>query len=114
MSNDGTENHGNETGWWIDVELSERELFLIGKVVALWGSLEYEIFCQTLLSFGDLSDNQLPKGNERFSQVLTLWETRVVNKAEGRRREVWQEQCRRIHHYQDFRNALSARNVGLV
>ena len=56
----------------INTELSERELLSIGKIVALWGSLEYEIFCQTLMCFSDMSDSQLPKemNNMQFSQVL--------------------------------------------
>jgi hypothetical protein len=31
-----------------DLELSKRELLSIGQIVALWASLEYEIFYQTL------------------------------------------------------------------
>jgi hypothetical protein len=92
----------------INVELSERELLSIGKIVALWGSLEYEIFCQTLESLSGMSGSQLPKemNNMQFSQVLVLWETHVVNKASGKRKEVLQEQHKSILHYYDFRNAL--------
>jgi hypothetical protein len=97
----------DEMKYGFDVELSERELLSIGKITALWGSLEYEIFFQTLMTFSDSKDSKLPKGSEGFSQVLEIWETRVVNKAEGRRKEALQEQCRRIRHYQDFRNALA-------
>jgi hypothetical protein len=39
MSNDTTENDKDEMEVGIDVELSERELLSIGKVVALWGSV---------------------------------------------------------------------------
>jgi hypothetical protein len=86
---------------------SRNENSFLGAIVAHRGSLEYEIFRQTLASFSELSDNQLPKGNERFSDVLALWESRVVDSAEGRRKEVLLEQCRSIRHYQDFRNALA-------
>jgi len=92
----------------INVELSERELLSIGTIVALWGSLECEIFCQTLTYFSGMSDNELPKemNNIQFSQVLALWETHVVNKASDKRKEVLQEQYKSIFHYYDFRNAL--------
>jgi hypothetical protein len=92
----------------LNIELSERELVCIGTIVALWGSLEYEVFCQTLMCFGHLSDSQLPKplNNLQFSQVLELWETRVVNNAVGKRKEVLQEQLKSIRRYQEFRDAL--------
>jgi hypothetical protein len=91
-----------------NTELSERELLSIGKIVALWGSLEYVIFCQTLMCFSDISDSQLPKemNNMQFSQVLELWRTNVINSAVGKRKEVLQEQYKSICHYYDFRNAL--------
>lgn len=92
----------------LNIELSERELVCIGTIVALWGSLEYEIFCQTLMCFGHLSDSQLPKpmNNLQFSQVLGLWEIHVVNSAIGKRKEVLQEQLKDIRHHKDFRDAL--------
>jgi hypothetical protein len=72
MSDKVTETDTNEMEYGLDVELSERELLCIGKIVALWGALEYEIFCQTLMCFGGLSGVQLPKemNNMQFSQVL--------------------------------------------
>jgi hypothetical protein len=108
MSSDAAENHINEMEYGIDVELSERELLAIGTIVALWGSLEYEIFCQTLMCFGKMSDTRLPKemNNMQFSQVLSLWEIHVVNNAVGNRKEVLKEQYNRILRYRDFRNAL--------
>jgi hypothetical protein len=108
MSDKVTETDTNEMEYGLDVELSERELLCIGKIVALWGALEYEIFCQTLTCFGGLSGVQLPKemNNIQFSQVLALWETHVVDKAVGKRKEVLQQQCKGIRHYHDFRNAL--------
>jgi hypothetical protein len=92
----------------IDVELSERELISIGKIVALWGLLEYEIFCQTLKSFSGTPANQLPRemNNMQFSQVLALWKTRLVDKASGKLGEVLQDQHKKIDNYYEFRNAL--------
>jgi hypothetical protein len=92
----------------IDVGLSERELLSIGKIVALWASLEYEVFCQTLESFSAISSGQFPKemNNMQFSQVLALWETHVVNKAVGKRKEILQEQHKNILLHHEFRNAI--------
>ena len=63
---------------------------------------------QTLMSFRDLSESQIPKemNNMQFSRVLELWESRVVSNAAGKRKEVLQEQCKSMRHYQDFRDAL--------
>jgi hypothetical protein len=95
---------------WFDVELADRETFFIGKVVALWSALEHEVFWQTLMSFGlpDSGDIALPKemNNMQFSQVLELWKTRVVDKTQGNRSAVLQQQYTKIRHYYDFRNAL--------
>jgi hypothetical protein len=90
------------------VELLERELISIGRIVALWGSLEHEIFCQTLVCFDITSPSQLPKemNNMHSSSVLKLWDRHVVSKATGKRRQVLQDQCKKIRHYYDFRNAL--------
>lgn len=92
----------------LGVELLERELISIGRIVALWGSLEHEIFFQTLLCFDVPSPNQLPKemNNMQFSGVLKLWDSHVVSKAVGKRKRVLQDQCKKIGHYHDFRNAL--------
>jgi hypothetical protein len=83
MSNESVENDTNEMEYRIETELSERELLSIGAIVALWGSLEHEIFCRTLGSFtgSEISGRRLPKAmnNMQFSEVLELWETRVVN-----------------------------------
>jgi hypothetical protein len=89
------------------VELSERESFFIGQIVALWGSLEYEIFCQTVMSFeGD--ESQLPKemNNVNFSKVLELWNERVVAVALGKRKKVLNDAYSAISYYQESRNAL--------
>jgi hypothetical protein len=54
-----------------NVELSERELLSIGHIVAQWGALEHEVFCQTLQTFGKHTQT-LPKemNNMQFSEVL--------------------------------------------
>ena len=108
MNNESTDTNEIESG--VETERSERELLSIGKIVALWGSLEHEIFCQTLRSFSgsEISQRRIPKAmnNMQFSQVLELWETRVVDKATGKRKEVLKKQCQGIRHYSDFRNAL--------
>lgn len=104
-----TDKQNNEMEYAMDVQLSARELLLIGKIVALWGSLEYEIFCQTLKCLTDLSGvKSLPKemNNLKFSLVLELWETHVVNNTVGERKRVLREQCKGIHHHHEFRNAL--------
>lgn len=111
MSNkSAADNDANEIEFGIETALSERELLSIGTIVALWGSLEYEIFRQTLGCFseGEISEGRLPKAmnNMQFSEVLALWKTHVVNKAEGKRREVLQKQCESIRFHYDFRNAL--------
>jgi hypothetical protein len=110
MSDDSAENDAKEIELRIETELSERELLSIGQIVALWGSLEYAIFCQTLGCFSEseISEGRLPNAmnNMQFPEVLALWETLVVNKAEGKRGEVLQKQCENIRYYQNFRNAL--------
>lgn len=108
MSNEVREKPSNEMEHGIDVELSERELLSIGRIVALWGALEYEIFCQTLTCFADEPLSQLPKelNNMQFSQVLALWETRVVQTATGEVKEVLQAQCEGIRHFQFLRDAI--------
>ncbi len=90
-----------------DVELSEREFLAIGKIVALWASLEYEIFCQTAKCC-DISNGALPKemNNIQFSRVLTLWETLVIKKSKGKRQKILERQYERICHYHHRRNAL--------
>jgi hypothetical protein len=93
-----------------DTELSERELVSIGAVIALWGSLEYEIFAQTLMSFDMSSAVGLPKdmNNLQFSKIFSLWETRVVNNIQGiRRKTALPKQLVAIRHYYEYRNALA-------
>jgi hypothetical protein len=105
MSDDQTET------FVFDVELSEKETFLIGKVVFLWGALEYEIFWQTLNTFDlpESGQSALPRemNNMSFSLVLDLWKTRVVSTAEGQRRDVLELMYSKICRYYDFRNAIA-------
>ncbi|VBI24668.1 hypothetical protein [Burkholderia pseudomallei] len=93
-----------------DVELSERETFHIGRIIALWGALEYEVFIQTLMTFASGPDapEKLPKkmNGIQFTETLDLWKDRVVGAAKGKRREVLERQYERICHYQEFRHAL--------
>jgi len=95
----------------LNTELAERELLSIGRIISLWGFLEYEIFCQTLASFSDeeISQNNLPKemNNLKFSLVLDLWKKRVIEEAKDDRKTVLEEQYKKIIHYQDSRNALA-------
>lgn len=70
------------------VELSEIELSCIGHIVAQWGALEYEIFLQTLQTFGKQA-TALPKvmNNMQFSGVLELWKERVVDQCNGEKKK---------------------------
>lgn len=93
-----------------DVELTARETYLIGNIVAQWGALEHEIFHQTLLSFDDPEDDEitLPKemNNLQFTGVLGLWKSRVIDKAKPGRSRVLQQQYDRIVALKEYRNAL--------
>lgn len=93
-----------------DVELSDRETFHIGRIIALWGALEHEVFIQTLMTFdlGPGEPEKLPKkmNGIQFTETLDLWRERVVGAAKGKRREVLERQYERICHYQEFRHAL--------
>lgn len=88
-------------------ELSDREFFFIGTIVAQWGFLEHEIFLQTLLTFSDETE-KLPKdlSSLQFTTILAQWESRVVNAATGDAKAVLEKQLSKIRHYKDFRDAL--------
>jgi hypothetical protein len=90
-----------------NVELSERELLCIGHIIAQWGALEHEIFCQTLQTF-EGSTQTLPKemNNMQFSEVLGKWKERVVDQCNGEKKNKLEEQYALIRHYHDYRNAL--------
>ena len=89
------------------VELSDIELSCIGHIVAQWGTLESEIFLQTLQTFGEQAQ-VLPKvmNNMQFSGVLELWKERVVDQCSGEKKKNLERQYSRIHHYHEYRNAL--------
>lgn len=81
----------------LDLQLSEREMFLIGMIVAHWGTLEHEVFTQTLISFDKpaIQATDLPKAmnNIQFTQTLGLWKERVVDKSKGKRATI----LRKVH-----------------
>ncbi|MFC1542394.1 hypothetical protein ACFL4M_00710 [Pseudomonadota bacterium] len=93
-----------------DDGLAGGEIYHIGKIVAHWGAIEHEIFCQTLQTFDEPSTEkiELPKtmNNMSFRAVLKLWNERVVVPAKEPERSVLTEQSRKIEAYQDHRNAL--------
>lgn len=93
-----------------DVELSAKETYLIGNIVAQWGALEHEIFQQTLLSFDNPEDDKiaLPKemNNLKFTDVLCLWKSRIIEKAKPKKSKVLQQQYDRIVELKEYRNAL--------
>ena len=92
------------------LELSDKETFLIGSIVAQWGTLEYEIFNQTLMTFvtPEGVEPELPKEmqNLQFSSILKLWKERVVDKTEGERGDVLREQYDYILKMKQYRDAL--------
>jgi hypothetical protein len=93
-----------------DAELSDREVYLIGKIVILWGALEYEVFSQTLMTF-DSKQNApiaLPKAmnNMQFTELLSLWQERVIGPAKSQRAKVLQRVHADILHLKDFRDSI--------
>lgn len=93
-----------------EAELSDREVFLIGKIVIQWGALQHEIFTQTLLTFDGSGEEQpaLPKAmnNLQLTELLNLWKARVIDQAKGDRAEVLQLQFEEICRLKEFRDAL--------
>jgi hypothetical protein len=92
----------------LDLELSERELYFIGKIVAAWGALESEIFTQTLQALNPTSLSDLPAAmnNLQPSRVRGLWKEHVVDKASGKRREALLEQHGKIETLSEDRHAI--------
>lgn len=94
----------------IGLELSDKEIHHIGSIIAQWGTLEHEIFIQTLLSFEAPEQEKidLPKEmhNLQFTKVLDLWKERVVDKSEGNRAQVLTKQYERIMAIKKYRDAL--------
>lgn len=88
-------------------ELSEREVYAIGLIVAQWGFIESEIFEQTLLSFGENED--LPasmKTNAQFTEVLKLWLERVAEMQDTPKKDTLTAQYRKIISLSEFRQAV--------
>ena len=94
----------------LDFGLSDKEIYFIGQIVALWGALEHEIFNQTLLTFDGLDGNEivLPKemNNLQFTGILEQWKKRVVDKVKGERAVTLQQQLHQINNLKEYRNAL--------
>lgn len=115
----------DEMNMLFDVELTEKETFFIGRIVALWGALEHEIFMQTLQTFDAEGDApiKLPSemNNIQFTGVLGLWKTCVVDVAKGKRKRVLEQQHEEILRCHEFRKAVvhgmwdwSAQDVGNI
>lgn len=96
--------------WLWHVELSDRETFLIGRIIAQWGALEYEVFHQTLRTFDAHEDRAIsfPRtmNNLQFTGVLEEWKERVVDRADGECGKVLHQQYDEIVALYDYRNAL--------
>jgi hypothetical protein len=92
----------------LDLGLSERELYFIGRIVAAWGAIESEIFVQTVQALNPDSLDDLPAAmnNLQPSRVLELWKEHVVDQATGKRRDVLLEQHRKIEQYSEDRHAI--------
>lgn len=92
-----------------DTGLAENENMLIGDIVAQWGALEAEIFIQTLTSYGsDIEVNQLPRAmrNRNFSEVLSLWKSRVVDTSEEAIKAAFEGAYEKILKLSDARNSI--------
>lgn len=91
-----------------DVPLSDKEALLLGRIIALWGALESEVFAQTIATFNVKDFEELPRAmnNLSFIKVLELWKTRVAEVEEGDRAEVLTQQFEKITRLHDSRNAL--------
>lgn len=92
----------------LDLELSEREFYFIGRIVAAWGALESEIFTQTVQALNPNSPDDLPAAmnNVQPSRVRELWKEHVVDKASGKKREVLLEQHEKIEALSEDRHAI--------
>ena len=94
----------------LNIELSDREIFLIGQIMAQWGLLEHTVFTQTLLTFETSEDEepQLPKemNNIQFSGVLELWKQRVIEPETNEHYQKLSEQFDEIVRLKPGRDAL--------
>lgn len=90
----------------LNTQLSEREIYLIGSIVAQWGFLENDIFDQTLLSFAESETLPVAMNNAQFSAVLQLWLERVVEQQDDARKGVLKAQYAEIISLSKFRQAV--------
>ncbi len=92
-------------------QLTDAEIHFIGTIVVQWGSMEHEIFIQTLKSFESQIEqgDQLPSemNNMQFTSVLKLWKERVIDAAKPRSRKVLERQHELILCYKEPRDALT-------
>jgi len=91
----------------LSTEISEREIYVIGSIVAQWGFIESEIFDQTRFSFEE--DEDLPasmKTNAQFKEVLELWLERVAAVHQSPKKTILTEQYQRIKSLSEFRQAV--------
>lgn len=88
------------------LDLSDREIFAIGKIIALFGAIEHEIFQQTVLFFADAEECELPKemNNSQFSRVLDLWVQTVV--AGSEHKKILLKQYDTIRHFSEYRHSI--------
>lgn len=90
----------------LSTELSEREIYLIGSIVAQWGFLEADIFDQTLLSFTDTDCLPTAMNNAQFSGVMELWRKRVIPQHDQVRQKVLIAQYEEIVSLNEHRQAI--------
>jgi len=98
----------NPIEYRLDSGLSDREVYLIGKVIVEWGALEHEIFEQTVLTFDVPEETALPPAmnNLQLTKLLDLWKERVVNKSEEERSRILQVQFDEVLRLKPFRDAI--------
>lgn len=93
-------------------ELTDKETYFIGKIVAAWASLEYEVFAQTLQTYVSANEREelskLPKemNNIQFTGVLRLWKERVVDQAKSKRRKTLERVYEGILQRIEYRKAI--------
>lgn len=93
-----------------DTGMTLHELAVIGEIVAQWGSIEHEIFVQTVATFVDLDErvSPLPKemNNLNFLEVLALWKGQVVDVSRVEHRAVLLAQYENLVRLSHYRNAI--------
>jgi hypothetical protein len=94
----------------LKTELSDREIYFIGMIVTAWGFIENEIFTQTLGSYSESEIPPLPKAlasNVQFTDVLSLWKTRVLDNASPRTQGALQRVYDRLSELHPHRAAIA-------